>query len=213
MGLWQLDRRQYAWWRTTGLIALSYALYGLVYRTDTAFVYLIPAWGMAALWLAEGIDRLARLIADRRIAWVLVVVLTVALPSAAVARFYPLNDASRDDRAGHLSDRHWRRRRTGRSSRPQRTGPHFTVVRGLWVRPASGHRAPERQPIRVRLVSCDARAAPSALFSGLPEDAPLEAVIQAAAARSLYAAEPLPVALPGLAQEDGEPLTRLRPAR
>jgi len=215
VGLWQLDRRQHAWWRTTGLIALSYALYGLVYRTDTAFVYLIPAWGIAALWLAEGIDRLARLIADRRIAWVLVVALTAALPVAAIARFYSLNDASRDDRAETFIRQALAQAEDGAVVLTATDRPTFA----LWYAVYGLGRRPDIVPLNVSLYGYGwyratlARHHP-ALFAGLPDDAPLEAVVGAAAARfPLYGAESLLVALPGLAEDDGEPLTRLRPVR
>ncbi len=215
VGLWQLDRRQHAWWRTTGLIALLFVLYGLVYRTDTAFLYLIPAWGMAALWLAEGIDRAARLIADRRIAWGFVIALTVALPVAAVARFYPLNDASRDGRAETFISQALAQAEVGAVILTATDRPTFA----LWYAVYGLGRRPDIVPLNVSLYEYGWYRATlvryhPALFTGLPEDAPLDTVVQAAAARfPLYAAEPLPVALPGLAQEDDEPLTRLRPAR
>ncbi len=215
VGLWQLDRRQHAWWRTTGLLALLFALYGLFYRTDTAFVYVIPAWGMAALWLAEGIDRLARLLTDRRAAWVLVTGLTVVLPLAAVIRFYPLNDAGRDDRAETFIVQALAQAEEGAVILTATDRPTFA----LWYAVYGLGRRSDIVPLNVNLYGDGwyratlARHHP-ALFTGLAEDAPLEAVVQAAAARlPVYTAEPLPVALPGLALQPGEPLTRLRPAR
>ena len=63
-GLWRLDRRGHAWWRTTGLIALVYTIYAIGYNTPDSFVYLIPAWCMMALWLAAGLDWLWEVIGD-----------------------------------------------------------------------------------------------------------------------------------------------------
>lgn len=215
VGLWQLDRRHHAWWRTTGLLALLFALYGLFYRTDTAFLYLIPAWGMAALWLAEGIDRLARLLTDRRAAWVLVIGLTVALPLSAIVRFYPLNDASRDGRAETFIAQALVQAEDGAVILTATDRPTFA----LWYAIYGLGRRSDIVPLNVNLYGYGwyratlARHHP-ALFMGLAVDAPLEAVVQAAAARlPVYAAEPLPVALPGLALQPGEPLTRLRPVQ
>ena len=88
-GLWQLDRRRHIWWQATGLIALLFTLYGLIYRTDTAFIYLIPAWGMAALWLAAGIDWVLSRLADRRVSWGVAVGLLVILPAVADVALLP----------------------------------------------------------------------------------------------------------------------------
>ena len=55
VGLWQIDRRDHAWWRLTGLVALAYSLYAVGYNTADSYVYLIPVWAVAALWLAEGL--------------------------------------------------------------------------------------------------------------------------------------------------------------
>ncbi len=208
VGLWQLDRRQHGWWRTTGLIALLFALYGLFYRTATAFVYLIPAWGMAALWLAEGVDRLARLFADRRAAWAFVVALTVALPLAAVVRFYPLNDASRDRRAEAFVAQALAQAEDGAVILTATDRPTFA----LWYAVYGLGQRRDITPLNVSLYEYGWYRATlaqhhPALFAGLAEDAPLEAVVQAAAARfPLYAAEPLP----GLAEAGGAPLTRLQ---
>jgi hypothetical protein len=215
VGLWQLDRRHHAWWRTTGLLALLFALYGLLYRTDTAFVYLIPAWGMAALWLGEGIDRLARLLTDRRAAWVLVIGLTAALPLSAIVRFYPLNDARRDARAETFTAQALAQAEEGAVILTATDRPTFA----LWYAVYGLGRRSDIVPLNVNLYGYDWYRATlahhyPALFTGLAEDASLEAVVRAAAARRpVYAAEPLPVALPGLALHNGEPLARLRPVR
>ncbi|HEX9115749.1 MAG TPA: DUF2723 domain-containing protein, partial [Anaerolineae bacterium] len=61
-GLWRLDGRDHAWWRFTGLSALVFSLYALGYNTADSYVYLIPAWAMATLWLAEGLNGLLDLV-------------------------------------------------------------------------------------------------------------------------------------------------------
>ena len=55
-GLWRLDRTQHSWWRITALLALLYSLYAVGYDTADSYVYLIPVWAMAGLWLGQGMD-------------------------------------------------------------------------------------------------------------------------------------------------------------
>ncbi|MCX6029023.1 MAG: DUF2723 domain-containing protein [Chloroflexi bacterium] len=55
-GLWRIDQRDHTWWRLTGLIALAFSVYAIGYNTADSFVYLIPVWAVAALWLAAGMD-------------------------------------------------------------------------------------------------------------------------------------------------------------
>ena len=106
-GLWRLDRRAHAWWQTTGLIALAYSVYAIGYNTPDSFVYLIPVWCMAALWLAVGLDWLWEevegfLRRERRAprAWGLaLIVLVCAIPAISVARFWRANDLSREQTA------------------------------------------------------------------------------------------------------------------
>ncbi len=64
-GLWWTDRHQHRWWQTTGLIALGYTLYSLAYRTADSYVYLLPVWAMAALWLAAGLGWLIAAVSGR----------------------------------------------------------------------------------------------------------------------------------------------------
>ncbi len=63
-GLWWTDRRQHAWWRTTGLVALAYTIFSLAYRTADSYVYLLPVWAMTALWLAAGLGGISALVQD-----------------------------------------------------------------------------------------------------------------------------------------------------
>ncbi len=64
-GLWWTDRRQHAWWRTTGLVALAYTIFSLAYRTADSYVYLLPVWAMTALWLAAGLGGISALVQDK----------------------------------------------------------------------------------------------------------------------------------------------------
>lgn len=105
-GLWWLDRRQHDWWRATGLIGLAFSIYAIGYNTPDSYVYLIPAWFVAALWFAAGLfwgsEALAgawpRLGNSRAFPCVLLVVL-LALPSASIARHWEQMDVSHDQEA------------------------------------------------------------------------------------------------------------------
>lgn len=125
-GLWWTDRHQHRWWQTTGLIALAYTAYSLAYRTTDSYVYLLPVWAMAALWLATGLGWMIAAIGERapkpvsapadatcgarRIRTAKAVttkgrifgatfLLTVLLPVAAVLANWHANDLSRDSEA------------------------------------------------------------------------------------------------------------------
>jgi hypothetical protein len=64
-GLWRLDRIDHPWWRLTGLTALAFSLFALSYNTADAYIYLIPAWAAAALWLPHGLAALADVLAHQ----------------------------------------------------------------------------------------------------------------------------------------------------
>lgn len=111
-GLWRLDQRQHVWWRTTGLVTLCYSIYAIGYRTTDSFVYLIPAWGMVALWLAEGVTwgivalaaRLGRRGSEtatgrRTSPFLLAAAALVLLPGISLARFWGENDLSHEHAA------------------------------------------------------------------------------------------------------------------
>jgi hypothetical protein len=64
-GLWRLDHADHPWWRLTGLTALACSLFALGYNTADAYIYLIPAWAAAALWLPHGLAALADAVAHQ----------------------------------------------------------------------------------------------------------------------------------------------------
>jgi hypothetical protein len=101
LGLWRLEQANRRWWWATTLIALAYTAYGIGYNSIDSYVYLIPTWGSACLWAGHGLAWLAtQLAAGRRARWGVVVatlcVLTVGLPAASAARWWPDMDLSRD---------------------------------------------------------------------------------------------------------------------
>ena len=109
IGLWWLDRHDHAWWRATGLVALAYSLYGIGYRADDYMVYLIPVWGVCALWLASGLSwglqELTRWVREKRSATfgrpalVVACALLLLFPAAALVRYWPQVDLSGDHEA------------------------------------------------------------------------------------------------------------------
>jgi len=86
IGLWWTDRQQHAWWRATGLIALAYTAYSLVYRTADSYIYLTPVWAVAALWLAAGLG------------WVVAVAQKSVMLSGLTSQRQPLQDFSEASR-------------------------------------------------------------------------------------------------------------------
>lgn len=81
VGLWQLDRRQHHWWRATLLIWLAFTVYAIGYNSTDSDAYLLPAFAVMALWLAEGVVVLLQRV--RRPMW-LAATATVALLLALV---------------------------------------------------------------------------------------------------------------------------------
>ena len=107
LGLWQLEWIDRAWWWTTLLVALAYAAYAIGYNAADSSVYLIPAWAVACLWLAQGAAWIAqRVAAWRGQRWAIVglIMLSVGLTLIAAARHWPQMDLSRDRAARDFVD-------------------------------------------------------------------------------------------------------------
>lgn len=93
VGLWSwIDGRRYAWALGTGIIFLGYALYAALYNTADSYVYLIPAYLVASLWLAAGVGALLTEMAQARpdasVYAVLALLLLSAVPAYSVATHY-----------------------------------------------------------------------------------------------------------------------------
>jgi hypothetical protein len=107
LGLWRLERTDRAWWLTTLLVALCYTVYAIGYNTTDSDVYLIPAWGMACLWIACGVSWIAQgVLPQGNPRWTIAVllILTVGLPLGAAIRHGPEMDLSRDHAAREFID-------------------------------------------------------------------------------------------------------------
>ena len=107
LGLWRLERTDRAWWWTTLLVAVAYTAYAIGYNAADSSVYLIPAWAVACLWLAQGVAWIAqRLAAWRGHRWAAVglIVLTLGPPLIAAARHWTQMDLSRDRAARDFVD-------------------------------------------------------------------------------------------------------------
>jgi hypothetical protein len=105
-GLFWLDEHDHAWWRTTLLIGLAYSLYAIGYRTRDSYVYLIPAWFVAGLWLAAGLCWGAEAVAEAgrsrralRFLWIPLLLVLVGLPVLSLTRYGARMDLSHDHEA------------------------------------------------------------------------------------------------------------------
>lgn len=105
-GLFWLDRHDHAWWRATLLIGLAYSLYAIGYRTRDSYVYLIPVWFVAGLWLAAGLSWGVEAVANAgrspriaRFLWIPLLLVILGLPAFSVARHWDRMDLSHDQEA------------------------------------------------------------------------------------------------------------------
>lgn len=64
-GLVRLEGRLRAWWIATLLIWLSFTAYAIPYNSTDSDAYLIPAFAVMALWLAEGLAALLTWVGSR----------------------------------------------------------------------------------------------------------------------------------------------------
>jgi hypothetical protein len=106
VGLFWLDRHDHAWWRATLLIGLAYSLYAIGYRTRDSYVYLIPAWFVASLWLAAGLCWGAEAITgvglSRRAArflWIPLLLVIIGLFPLSLSRYWNRMNLSGDHEA------------------------------------------------------------------------------------------------------------------
>ena len=105
-GLFWLDRYDHAWWRATVLVGLAYSLYAIGYSTRDSYVYLIPVWTVAALWLAAGLAWGAEAVAKAQLPrrallflCVALLLLTIGLPVLSLARHWERMDLHSDREA------------------------------------------------------------------------------------------------------------------
>lgn len=221
-GLWWIDRRRHVWWRTTGLVALTYAIYSLAYRTVDSYVYLLPVWAMAALWLAAGLAWLGEQVANlakahgQRLAWLVAVVALVLLPGAAVLRSRHANDLSGDHEARDFVASMLAEAEPGAVILVATDRPTFA----LWyARYGLGQRT-DVTPLNIHLYDFQwyrtslRRHHPELMMAAdVSSVAPdLERLIQdIAVQRPLYRAEPLDLELPALREAPAGALVRLWP--
>jgi 4-amino-4-deoxy-L-arabinose transferase-like glycosyltransferase len=99
-GLWRLDRRLRGWWLVTLLVFFTFTLYALTYNTNDSLTYLLPAFAVTALWLAEGLNAAFLWLRSRPAAAVAILILAVlALPVASIAANWSTQDLRKDDAA------------------------------------------------------------------------------------------------------------------
>jgi hypothetical protein len=85
---------------------LAFSLYAIGYGTRDSYVYLIPVWTVAALWLAAGLAWGAESFAGlrllrrtQRLLWIPLLLLLAALPVLSLVRYWEAMDLSRDSEA------------------------------------------------------------------------------------------------------------------
>ena len=219
-GLWQVDRQQRAWWRATTLVALAFAAYSVGYRTDDAFVYLLPAWAMVALWLAAGLawagDAVARWLRRPAAATALTVAALVVLPGISIVRFWPENDLRHDSVARDFVASALAEAEPDAVILTATDGPTFALwyaIYGLRLRP-------DVTPLNVNLfgfawyrVSLRSHHPAGLADIGADGAAPdlASSIERAAVQRPFYRAEPLGLALSGMREAPAGVLTRILP--
>jgi hypothetical protein len=234
-GLWRIDRTDHAWWRLTGLTALVYSIYAIGYNTADSYVYLIPAWAVAALWLAagwewgleivsggvreqgsKGAESRSALHTPRSTLYVLRVLLAfaiVALPAISVARFWREMDLSHDRMAQEFVE-----------SALAVAAPDGVILTAsdeptfaLWYAIYGLGRRPDLIPLNVNLYAYPwyqetlaARHPFLVEATGDPNLPLLDQLVAAVAGRRpLYRAEPLNVVLTGYSEQAEGGLVRM----
>ena len=92
-------RRRWVW--GTSITFLSYTLYALTYNTTDSYVYLIPAFLLAAVWLAEGAER----IIPTRNLFALGLIILALIPAWSILAHYRALDLCADGEvAGWVED-------------------------------------------------------------------------------------------------------------
>ncbi len=206
----------------------SYSIYAITYNTPDSFVYLIPAWCVAALWLAAGLDWLLEAVAAsyhrrleakilpssrHRVLSVALLVLLVAVPAISVVRFWHENDLSHDQEAREFLTRVLADAAPGAVILTSGDDPTFA----LWYAVYGLGRRPDVVPLNVNLYIFGwYRRALAGRHPDLPTamddiDRQLldHLLTEVAAERPLYRADTLNVVLPGFVEEPAGVLVRL----
>jgi hypothetical protein len=235
-GLWRLDHRHHAWWRTTVLAAAMYSVYAIAYNSPDSFVYLIPAWCVMALWLAVGLDwlvekattavhesppertntsriyaRIRGVFGDGRaiILRMALVALILAVPSISAVRFWRENDLSRDHAARDFVAGALASAAPGAVILTSSDGPTFA----LWYAIYGLGQRPDVVPVNVNLLSFDwyrrALAARHSELAALDPARPEVALAALGVQRPLYRAETLTVPLARCSERPEGPLMHL----
>jgi hypothetical protein len=201
-GLWRLDRTSRPWWLTTLLIWLAFTVYALGYNTTDSLVYLIPAFAVMALWLAEAVYAALAYLEPRRVAQAgLVLLALAALPVASLVNWQD-QDLSQDTAA-----------RMFLASAFQEAAPNSVILTSgdertfaLWYGVYGLRQRPDVAILNVNLYGYEwyratlAETHTNLLPSG-SEAPPIESLIAGLVARRpVYAAEKLGLSLPGVTE-------------
>ncbi len=218
-GLWWTDRRQHPWWQATGLIALAYTVYSLAYRTADSYVYLLPVWAVAALWLGAGLGWMIAAISrglTRPVLTVAVLTLALLLPAAGTVAGWAANDLSHDSEARDFVAAALAEAEPGALILVAGDRPTFA----LWYAVYGMGQRRDLIPLNVHLYEFEWYR--SSLHRHHPELAqagdtctvttPLGLLVeQALADRPVYRGEPIGLTLPGTRETPVGVLVRIRP--
>jgi hypothetical protein len=216
VGLWQLDRRDHAWWRFTALIALAFSIYAIGYDASDSYLYLIPAWAAAALWLAVGLGWIVDRAAAARSSDLLLplVACTLAvLPVIAVVRQWEDMDARGDRSAQDFLDAALAQAEPGAVILAGEDAETFALWYGIY---GLGRR-PDLTPVNVRLYAFPwyrqtlASHHPE-IASAVENATDIDALVTELAQRlPIYRAGPVELEVPGLREQPEGALVRMTP--
>ncbi len=214
-GLYLLERRLRDWWLATLLVWLSFTAYAIGYDSADSEAYLLPAFAVMALWMAEGLAALLERVALRP--W-----LTAGATLALLSALFLAPAFLRGWDAADLSP-HWEAEAFLQTALAEAEPDAVILTAGdartfaLWYAVYGLRVRPDLAVVNVNLYGFEwyRRALAETHPHLLPSDyaaAPLEAhAVRWAAERPVYAAEELDLTLPGLTGTRVGALTKLSP--
>jgi hypothetical protein len=215
VGLYLLERRLRAWWAATLLVWLAFTVYAIGYNSTDSDAYLLPAFAVMALWLAEGLAALLARVSSRRVltAGAVLALLVALVLAPAFVRHWDAADLSP----------HWEAEAFLQTALSQAEPGAVILAAGdqrtfaLWYGIYGLNQRPDIAVVNVNLYGFAwyRRTLAETHPDLLPSDytaVPLEALVGLwAAERSVYAVDDLDLALPGLNETRVGALTKLSP--
>ena len=225
-GLWKLEVAERGLWRLTLLVAAACSLYAIGYNSGDSYLYLLPVWAMATLWLAAGIEQIRQFVAAkiagrreplRQAVLGLIAAVLVLLPAVSVARFWTDIDLSQERSAQEFITGALSAAEPNAVILTSREGPTFA----LWYAVYGLQRRPDLVPLNANLYDLpwyrETLAAHTNLWTDLPDPTAwpaLEKLLpEIAARRPLYRAGQVDADLRGFGEQATGSLVRLMPLK